>query len=396
LRIAQLTDCYLPVLNGVTNLVRTHKAQLERLGHQSPVFTAGHLDYADEDPNIVRSWGIPLGDSGYCVAPGYSRWAQVRLATMDLLHAHHPFFVGRLALRYGRRFGRPVVYTNHTRLDLYAGVYVPRPLRGLARWLLRLYLPRFAAQCDLVIAPSAGLAAVMRERWGVRSPVAVVPNGIDLARFRRAPSPASRAELDLPPAGPLVIYTGRLGAEKNLAFLLQAFARAAPSDLDARLLLVGDGSQAAPLRALVGHLGLAERVIFVGAVPYERVPAYLAAADLFVSASVSEVHPMSLIEALAAGLPALGVVSPGVADTIEDGVNGLLTSHDLTAFSGALRRLLVDASLRACLAEGARQTGARYSIERTTDQIVAHYQQLLRNGTQMPTDKHRSNQCASV
>jgi 1,2-diacylglycerol 3-alpha-glucosyltransferase len=315
---------------------------------------------------------------------------------MDLLHAHHPFFAGRLALRYGRRFGRPVVYTNHTRLDLYAGVYVPRPLRDLACRLLRRYVPRFAAQCDLVIAPSAGLVAVMQEHWGLWSPVVVVPNGIDLARFRGVAASASRAELDLPPAGPLAIYTGRLGAEKNLAFLLQAFARAAPSDLDARLLLVGDGPQAVPLRALVGHLGLAERVIFAGAVPYERIPAYLAAADLFVSASISEVHPMSLIEALAAGRPALGVVSPGIADTIEDGVNGLLAPHDLTAFSRTLRRLFADAGLRARLAEGARQTGARYSIEHTTDQIVAHYRQLLENRTQMPTDKRKSNQCASV
>jgi 1,2-diacylglycerol 3-alpha-glucosyltransferase len=387
MRIGQLTDCYLPVLNGVTSLVRTYKAQLERLGHQAAVFTAGHLDYADEEPDVVRSWGIPLGDTGYYAAPGYSHQARVRLATMDLLHAHHPFIAGRLALRYGRRFGQPVVYTNHTRLDLYAGVYVPRPLRGPARRLLHRYMPRFVARCDLVIAPSAGLAAVMRERWGIKSPVVVVPNGIDLARFRRPANPASRTELSLPPDGPLAIYTGRLGAEKNLAFLLRAFALVAPSVREAHLLLLGDGPQAVALRTLAGELGLEERVIFPGAVPYEQVPAYLAAADLFVSASVTEVHPMSLLEGLAVGLPAVGVLSPGVADTVEDDVNGLLTDHDLTAFSGALRRLLTDADLRARLAEGARRTGDRFSIEHTTAQIVEHYQQLLRERTQMKADR---------
>ncbi len=375
MRIAQLTDCYLPVLNGVTNFVRAHKAQLERLGHQSPVMTTGHLDYPDAEPDVLRSPGLALGHTGYHAAPGYSRQAQVRLATLDLLHAHHPFIAGQLALRYGRRFGLPVVYTNHTRLDLYADALIPRPLSKLAQWLLRRYMPRFAARCDRVIAPSAGLAQVMREQWGVRSPIVVIPNGIDVARFRR-PVTLRRLELGVPSEGPLTVYTGRLGAEKNLGFLLRAFARCADAIPAPHLLLVGDGPQATALRGLTGELGLSDCVTFAGAVPYERVPDYLAVADLFVSASVSEVHPLSLIEALAAGLPALGIVSPGVADTIQDDVNGLLTPHDLDAFAGAWRRLLSDADLRAGLAEGARRTGERYSIESTTAQIVRHYEKV--------------------
>jgi 1,2-diacylglycerol 3-alpha-glucosyltransferase len=381
MRIAQLTDCYLPVLNGVTNMVRAHKAQLERLGHQAPVFTAGHLDYPDEEPDVVRSWGVRLGDTGYCVAPGYSREAQVQLSTVDLLHVHHPFVAGSLALRYGRRFGKPVVYTNHTRLDLYASVYVPRPLLGLVRRLLHWYVPRFFSRCDLVIAPSAGLAAVMRERWGVRSPLVIVPNGIDLARFQSPAKAISRVDLGLPTDGPLAIYTGRLGQEKNLDFLLRAFASVASTVQRAHLLLLGDGPQATALRAVSSELGLGGRVTLVGAVPYEEVSTYLATADVFLSASVTEVHPLSLIEGLAAGLPALGVVSPGVADTIEDGVNGLLVPHDLAAFAQAFQRLMTDASLRARLAEGARRTSARYSIEYTTTRIVELYEQLLENRT---------------
>jgi glycosyltransferase involved in cell wall biosynthesis len=123
-------------------------------------------------------------------------------------------------------------------------------------------------------------------------------------------------------------------------------------------------------------------------VPYEQVPAYLACADLFVSASVTEVHPMSLIEGLAAGLPALGVTSPGVADTIQDGVNGLLTAHDLTPFAGALRRLFGETDLRAHLAEGARRTGARYGIEHTTARLLELYQGLLEKGTSPNAGQH--------
>ena len=90
---------------------------------------------------------------------------------------------------------------------------------------------------------------------------------------------------------------------------------------------------------------------------------------------------MSLIEGLVAGLPALGMISPGVADTVEDGVNGLLTDYDLDAFSRGFRRLLTDGDLRARLAAGARRTSDRYDIERTTGQIVALYQELLQSRT---------------
>jgi len=377
MRIAQLTDCYLPVLNGVTNFVRTHQAQLARLGHHAPIFTTGHLGFPDPELGVVRSWGVPLGRTGYHAALGYSRQAQIHLAMTDLVHVHHPFFAGALALRYGQRFGLPVVYTNHTRFDLYAEALVPRPLRGLARRLLHRYIPRFAARCDLVIAPSVGLAKVMRDKWDVRSPVVVIPNGIDLTRFRRPTTVRRRSEMGVPIDGLLVIYTGRLGPEKNLGFLLRAFARAAAHEPAAHLLLVGDGPQVAPLQKLIRELGLRERVKWIGAVPYECVPGYLAAADLFVSASVTEVHPLALIEALAVGLPALGIASPGVADTIEDGVNGLLTERDPEAFATVLRRLLTDVDLRARLADGARRSSQKFSIERTTAHIVAHYERLL-------------------
>ena len=99
--------------------------------------------------------------------------------------------------------------------------------------------------------------------------------------------------------------------------------------------------------------------------------------DLFATASVTEVHPLTVLEAMAAGLPVLGIRSPGIADTIEPEVNGLLSSEDQAAFAVKLARLLTDDELRARLAAGARATSEHYSIEATTQRHLELYEELL-------------------
>jgi len=117
-------------------------------------------------------------------------------------------------------------------------------------------------------------------------------------------------------------------------------------------------------------------VRFEGPVPYERLPSYLAMCDAFVTASISEVHPLSVIEAMGAGLPVLGIQSPGVGDTVEDGKSGLLTPEDEIAFAVKMTRLVVEHDLRRQLADGARQASSLYSIERTTQIMLSHYERL--------------------
>src|SRR4029079_2146993 len=156
-------------------------------------------------------------------------------------------------------------------------------------------------------------------------------------------------ELGLPEGKVVLMYLGRLGPEKNLAFLVRAFGGVAAACPTAVLALVGNGPETDNLRDQAQKAGLATRVLFLGQVPHSAVPNYLRAADVFVTASETEVHPFSLIEAMAAGLPALGIISPGVADTIEDGKNGLLSTSDLAVFTAKLVRLVMEPDLRRTL-----------------------------------------------
>jgi glycosyltransferase involved in cell wall biosynthesis len=375
MRIGLLMDVYKPHISGITNVVCQHKKALEDQGHKVFVFTLGNLDYEDKEPRIIRSPAIPLSDTGYYLNFSFSGAARNKCKTMDVLHTHHPFITGRIAVRYGKRYGIPVVYTNHTRYDLYAQHYLPLLPDALAQTFLEAYLPSFTSQCDLVIAPSKGLHDVLRG-YGVTSHIEIVPNGIDLEPFRNPRTRHTRTELGLPESAKVMIYIGRIAPEKNLAFLLRAFAIVSQELPETYLLLVGDGPEMDNLRDQAQKSGTGEKVTFTGCVEYEDVPGYLGLADAFVTASVTEVHPLSVIEAMAVGLPVLGIESPGVGDTVVDGVNGFLSRHDLAKFSLKMYRLMSENDLRAQLAKRALEDSEQYSILSTSKRILRFYEEL--------------------
>jgi len=368
-----LTDVYKPVINGITNFISLVKRAMEAAGHQVYVFTFGRQDYIDDEPGIIRSPAVPLSDTGYYFNLVYSRQAREKLQEMDILHTHHPFISGRLATRYGRQSNLPVVFTNHTRYDLYAQAYLPLAPPALTNMALEAFMPSFTTLCDLVIAPSAGIKQVMLD-LGIKKEIVVIPNGIDLSQPSSPARPVTRTELGIPDSAIVLIYCGRMGPEKNLDFLLQAFGGATQAVPNTCLLLVGGGPTEKSLREQAAQ---APGVRFVGEVGYDNVPAYLSIGDVFVTASVTEVHPLSVIEALAAGLPVLGIHSPGVSDTVRDGIDGYLTNHDLAAFTAMMVRLLLEPERRTTMAANARERSKVYDIRATAATLLTHYERLI-------------------
>jgi 1,2-diacylglycerol 3-alpha-glucosyltransferase len=376
MKIGMMVDSYKPYVSGITNYVDINKRYLEMAGHEVFVFTFGDLEYKDSEPRVIYSRGVPLSDSGFYLSTRYSTAARKLLQSMDIVHVHHPFLSGRLALRYCRPRQIPIVFTNHTRYDLYAQAYLPMMPEEMSQGLLQAYMPSFCEAVDLVIAPSAGMEKVLRQ-LNVEGNIAVIPNGVDLKDFYET-KPFPRAELGYTADDILLVYAGRIAPEKNLPFLLKSFAGIAQSLQNVHLLLLGSGIQQfeEEIRNLVGELDLARRVRFTGRIAYDRLPAYLAMCDIFVTASITEVHPLSVIEAMGAGLPIMGIHSVGVGDTVQDGISGLLSTHDLPAFTAKLTRLCLDLDLRAQISESAREASSAYAIERTTSLMLDHYEKL--------------------
>lgn len=374
MRIALMSDVYRPVVNGVVHHIALLKRHLEGQGEEVWVFAPGQSDDNDE-PQVVRIPGIPLADTGYHLSIALDQHSRDLLTQMDIVHVHHPFVSGSFGLFAANRYGLPLVFTNHTRYDLYVKQYLPLLPSAISETALQAFFHHFSHRCAALIAPSRGVADVMKG-WGVDGRIEIIPNGVELERFAQ-PAGATRRELSLPEAAIIATFVGRMSGEKNITRLLTYYAHIAAEEQRSHLLLVGGGPELDDYRAVVQRLGLAARVTLTGNVPYTRLPAYLALSDFFVTASVTEVHPLSLIEAAAAGLPALGVRSPGVSDVIVDEVTGLLADDNALSFGLRFLRLVDDAALRRRLGQAAQSRSQQFSAAENARRILQLYRELV-------------------
>jgi glycosyltransferase involved in cell wall biosynthesis len=374
-----MTDAYKPHVSGVTSYIDLNKRALEKLGHDVYVFTFGDLDHLDGDPRVIRSPGLPLADTGFYLSLRHSAEAKQLLYTMDIIHVHHPFLSGRLAVVYGRHKQIPVVFTNHTRYDLYAQSRLPLMPAEVSMSLLQAYMPTFCDNVDLVISPSRGMEKILRQ-YGVTSHIEVVPNGADLDPFLSA-QPLPRKDFGFTEADVLLVYMGRIAPEKNLEFLLSAFAGVSRAVANTKLLVVGGGQKEheEEIKTFAGELGLGDCVKFTGTIAYADLPSHLAMCDIFATASVTEVHPFSVIEGMAAGLPIVGIDSPGISDSIADGETGLLAVNDLASYTAKLTTLCLNRDLQKKMGAAAQQASQQFSIENTTKIILGHYNRLAAN-----------------
>ncbi|NMC13134.1 MAG: glycosyltransferase family 4 protein [Chloroflexi bacterium] len=377
MRIGMMTDVYKPHISGITNYISLNKRFLEKEGHQVFIFTFSDEDYQDDESNVIRSPGLPLLDTGYFFNINYRREARALLRTMDVVHVHHPFLSGSLALRYCRPRGIPIVFTNHTRYDLYAKAYLPGIPETISETALAAYLPSFCRACNMVISPSPSVKTIL-QNIGVTVPIEIVPNGVDLQPFEAKIEPLNRASMGFSENDILLVYTGRLSPEKNLSFLIRSFAGVAKAYKNLGLLLVGDGPERDNLTDLVDHLGMSSKVKFFGMVPYEDIRRYLATGDIYATASITEVHPLSVIEAMAVGLPVLGIKSPGVGDIVQDGVNGYLAEdEDLAAFTAIMVKMVTEHEVRRQMKKSARERAESYSIIKTSKMMIEKYQEVI-------------------
>jgi glycosyltransferase involved in cell wall biosynthesis len=159
--------------------------------------------------------------------------------------------------------------------------------------------------------------------------------------------------------------------------LIRAFAKARQKYSELRLVLIGDGTARQSLEALAAELGVNDQVTFLGAVPFEEIPRYLKAADVFVFASVTETQGLVTIEAMAAGLPVVAVDGPGTRDIVQHGKQGILVENDPDALAKGLKKVLSSSELLKRLRNHALKKAKTFDINRLGKQMISVYEQAI-------------------
>ncbi|MGE3692037.1 MAG: glycosyltransferase [Novosphingobium sp.] len=221
---------------------------------------------------------------------------------------------------------------------------------------------------DGLLAVSQGLAGDMAALGMPCERITIHRTGLDRARFRPLDRAECRARLGLPADEPLLATVGALIARKGQVFAIEALAQVP----GARLAMAGTGPDEAALRARAQELGLADRVLFLGAVPHDDIPLLLNAADLFVLPTASEGLANAWVEALACGTPVVTTDIPGASELITAPAHGRLVARDAGAIADAVRDLLAAPPSRDAVAAGAQG----YSWEENAAQLVAHWRRL--------------------
>jgi glycosyltransferase involved in cell wall biosynthesis len=373
-RIAFFTEGFDPFINGVVHTIKTWRSELERRGHEVTVFAPRFPGHHDADPGVVRLPSLNWSRIHYPILAPYADGRPIASRAFDLVHSHHPFTMSRLAVRVARAREMPLVYTFHTLLSEYAH-YVPLS-RSVGRlWLRRTYL-RHCTEADRITTPTGAVRVVLRGEC-VKTPVHVVSAGVPAATPGQGAGERVRRELGVPANAQLLLYSGRLVREKRLDFLLRALAPLCRSSSPV-LCLAGGGHIEGRLRRLAGDLGIAERVIFPGWIPHDRMADLYAAADLFVFPSTTDTMGVVLVEAMMQGLPCVAVDRYGPSEIVSHGETGLLVPYEERAFADAVERLLNDPLLLARMGAAGKAKSREYDPAAVTDQLLGVYEEAMR------------------
>ncbi len=390
LRIAMFSDNFHPELSGISDSILTLAGALASGGHRFHLFAPRYtgrnyqllgLPQAELDLGpairITRCSSLPYPTGtrqGRLAIPTGLRWRALRAFRPDLIHVHLPFTMGIEGLVAARALGAPLVGTNHTPISEFLRY---SPIRG--RWLERLanrYVGWFYRQCDFVSSPAQ---SILTEMAGAlrRVPSRAISNPIRLDDFGPLPDTGGlKQKFGFPPF--TVLYFGRLAPEKRLDLVLRAVAHLAPDLPDLGVAFAGRGSAEHHLKALCRALGLDARVKFLGFVPeLSTVVEIYNAADVFVMTSTAETQSISTMQAMACGLPVVGVRAWGLQEYINPTNGILIDPGDERALREALLSLHTDPAARARLGQGGQRCVKAYSVPAIAAEWEGVYRMVL-------------------
>lgn len=290
----------------------------------------------------------------------------------DIIHIHIPN-KSTIAVPFLRSCV-PVVATVHKHHFADKNPGVTNTEMRKVQNILRMAIPHFAH----IIAVSKSVANELVSLGAKRERLSVLPNGVDTEVFRPRDQLDARSKLGINAEKKIVLFVGRIEKIKGVDILIDAWEHVSRKSKDAMLYFIGSGHMQKELKTKIRSRNLGKSIKFVGYVSHNLMPLWYSAADIFCLPSRSEAFPLSLLEAMACGIPCVCAKVSGPKDVISHGKNGLLFSTGSSAkLAETIIKILVDENLRKQLSKGARSTALKYSWNRVIEKTLKIYNTIL-------------------
>jgi len=383
MKIGFITGAYLPAPGGVTTSVVNFSKQLRELGHEVRVFCPEYPEedtQEEEDVFRITSYYSPLLKDFRLTDPFQAaRVFRKEFSELDIVHIHLPTIMSTPARWIASYYDVPIFLTYHTNLELYIRHYVPGVPKNVARSLTRFYTARETQNGEKIFVPSPDMKELLGS-YDLEPPIEVLPTGINLDTYDSESDEirSLREQFGIGKEEKILLYVGRVGSEKNVGFLLDAFRRISREYSTVHFVIVGGGRGLGKVLARVSKMNSSRTIHFTGYVEDDDILArYYQEADVFLFASLTETQGLVIAEALAAGTPVVAVDAPGVRDVLNQGKGGYLVPEEIDPFSEKVLALLGDEELLHRKAKEAREVAVKFSAETMAGKLLESYEEVL-------------------
>lgn len=376
MNIALFTETYLPYINGVVTHVKSLKDGLERAGHKVLVVSADintHRHYIENGVLWCPAKEFKrFYDYGLASPVSLKRLRMIKRFKPDIIHIHNEFGVGLSGIAIAKILKVPLVYTLHTMYDDYLYYIAPKPLIPVVRRFSHRYFRFLGKRAAAITGPSPKVQEFLSE-CGVAKKVNVVPNPVELDKFQlecvdQEKVKQIKEKYHIQDDELIVCFCGRLGREKSVDVLLDYFAQTVDRADKIRLLVIGEGPSRPELEEQARKLKIDDVVTFTGKVMHDELVNYYACCNLYVTTSLSDTNSISMLEAMATGLPVLHRFDKLNEGQIVMGVNGYIFYDAEEMYSQMLKYKSLSDEKKLALRHSVIE-----SVKKSGQENLAHY-----------------------
>lgn len=406
MRIGIFTDTYHPDINGVVTSIKMLEREMKKRGHEVYIFSPSKHE-PTENQNLYMLKSIPLFVAkkfNYRIATFYSRpiAKEIKELNLDIVHTQSEFSLALFGKIISRKFNIPFIHTYHTMWEDYMHYVIPiKGTRNIyPKRFARNLSKNFVRKAECIITPSKKTEKYLKYRCGVNNkPIYIIPTGIDIEPFN--PSNFTdenknniKESLGIKENEKVILFIGRIGEEKSIDQILSIMPEVFKTLKNTKFVLVGEGPAKDGLVQQAERLGISDKVIFTGCVPWEKVALYYSIGDVFVNASTTETQGLTFIESMASGVPVVAKYASNLTEFICHNENGILVKHD-KEFTKAIISVLTNEELSNKLRQNGFITATHNSSKEFGDKLIEVYSQVIDNYKLKKSDEDKEQKIKS-